>query len=49
MVQLLDFKLKLQVNLGEEGLARKFSNVSVYNKLLQTNLCDFKNLKLLDL
>ena len=28
MIQLLEFKLKLQVNLGEEGVVNKHCNVS---------------------
>ena len=28
MLRLMEFRLKLQVNLGEEGLAHKFCNVS---------------------
>ena len=28
MIRLLEFKLKLQVNLGDEGLAHKYCNVS---------------------
>ena len=42
MIQLLDFKLKLQVNLGDEGLARKFTNVSVFQSYYRQTYMAFK-------
>lgn len=40
MMRLVDFKLKMQANLAEEGLGQKFTNVSMH----KASFLQFKNI-----